>query len=165
MGTPTPILQLEKVYTCLGFESVLLVLVGSSLFFLKCFNYGLFSREYHKSLSAEESEDTTWRTLRKLFIIFIFVWAVYISFIVFFVQIFTLDTSLFTANPLIFDETVPIIHSLQIVFYITTTFQTLYFFTHIYKLVSSLKSVDPNFKKKVDDSIVVNEDTEDEIKF
>ena len=41
MGTPTPILQLEKVYTCLGFESVLLVLVGSSLFFLKCFYFAV----------------------------------------------------------------------------------------------------------------------------
>ncbi len=165
MGMANPIPQLEKIYTCLGFESVLLVLVGSSLFLLKSFNYGLFSREYHKSLSAEESEDTTWKTLRKLFIIFVFVWAVYISFIVFFVQIFTLDTSLFTANPLTFEETVPIIHSLQFVFYATTTFQTLYFFTHIYKLVSSLKSVDPNFKKKVDDSIKIDVDTDDDIKF
>lgn len=156
----------EQLYTALGFENVLLVLVGSSLFLLKCFNFGIFSREYWKSLSAEESEDNTWRIFRKLIIIFIFVWAVYITFILFFVQIFKLETSLFTASSLSYQETIPVINSLQLVFYLTTVFQTLYFFSHMYKLVSSLKSVDPNFKKKVDDSIKINDDEDDDdIKF
>ncbi|MHA1111137.1 MAG: hypothetical protein ACTSRE_08540, partial [Promethearchaeota archaeon] len=156
----------EQLYAALGFENVLLVLVGSSLFLLKCFNFGIFSREYWKSLSIEESEDNTWRILRKLIIIFIFVWAVYITFILFFVQLFELETSLFTIYTLSYTETEPIIHSLQLVFYFTTVFQTLYFFSHMYKLVSSLKSVDPNFKKKVDETIKIDDDDDDDdIKF
>jgi hypothetical protein len=163
MGLPTPQLILESIYTALGFESILTVLAGTTLFLLKSFNYGVFSREYWKSLSQEESEDTTWRTLRRLFIIFLFVWAVYISFIVFFVEIFQLQTSLFTSSTLTYEDTQPIIHSLKLVFYITTTIQSMYFYTHIYKLVSALKSVDPNFKKKVDSTIKIDED--EEIKF
>jgi hypothetical protein len=154
----------QKLYMALGFENVLLVLVGAALFLLKCFNYGIFSREYWKTLSVEESEDTTWRVFRKLIIIFVFVWAVYITFILFFVQIFRLETSLFTASILTYNETVPIFNSLHLVFYITTVFQTLYFFSNMYKLVSSLKSVDPNFKKKVDTSIKIDEE-DDEITF
>ena len=156
----------EKVYTALGFESPLLVLVGTSLFLLKSFNYGIISRGgYWKSLSHAETEDTAWSIFRKLIIIFLFVWAVYISFILFFVQIFRLETSLFTATPLNYDSTKLILHSLQLIFYITTTIQTLYFLTHIYKIVSSLKSVDPNFKKKIDESIKIEEDQDDDIKF
>ena len=155
----------QQLYTALGFENVLIVLVGFSLFLLKCFNFGIFSREYWKSLSVEESEDNAWRILRKLVIIFLFVWAVYIAFILFFVQIFGLETSLFTASTLTYGETVPIINSLQLVFYITMVFQTLYFFSHMYKLVSSLKSVDPNFKKKVDETIKIDDDDDDDIKF
>ena len=152
-----------QLFTALGFESVVLVSIGVFLFLLKSFNYGVFSRENWKSLSAEESEDTTWRISRKLIIIFIFIWAIYTLVIVFFVQYFSLGTSLFTNDVLTYETTIPIFHSLQIAFYLTTTIQTLYFLTHIYKLVSALKSVDPNFKKKVDNSIKINED--DDIKF
>jgi hypothetical protein len=159
----TPNTWLMELYTSLGFESVFLVLVGTSLFLLKSFKYGVFSREFHKNLSVEESEDTAWRTTRKLVIIFVFVWAVYITFILFFIQIFKLETQLFTGVLLSYIAAEPIFHSLQIVFYITTTFQTLYFLTHIYKLVSSLKSVDPNYKKKVDETIKI--DPDEEIKF
>ncbi|TFG16938.1 MAG: hypothetical protein EU530_11285 [Promethearchaeota archaeon] len=156
----------DQLYTALGFESVLLVLVGASLFLLKCFNFGIFSREYWKSLSVEESEDNAWRIFRKLIIIFIFVWALYITFILFFVQIFQLETSLFTADILTYGEAEPIVHSLKLIFYITTVFQTIYFFSHMFKLVSSLKSVDPNFKKKVDDTIIIDDDhDDDDIKF
>ncbi|MBN2156336.1 MAG: hypothetical protein JW776_09845 [Candidatus Lokiarchaeota archaeon] len=156
----------QKMYTILGFESVILVLIGASLFLLKSFNYGFFSREYWKNPGFVESEDNAWRLLRKLFIIFLYVWAVYIASILFFVQIFKLETSLFTSIQLTYETAQPIIHSLQFVFYITTTMQALYFFTHIYKLVSPLKSADPNYKKKVDESIKIDlDDDDDEIKF
>lgn len=138
------------------FESIYVVILGISLYNLKAFMYGYFSKEFWRSQTAwKDLESTPFRYIRKFSAIFFFVFSTYMAIIMFFIDFYNLT------NP--FGEFGQI--SLLLVFFIFSTFESLYFYKNKHKLVEQLKIQDKDFKKKVDENIMLENDDEDEIKF
>jgi hypothetical protein len=138
------------------FESVYVVILGISLYNLKAFMFGYFSKEFWRSqLSFKELEQTPLRYFRKFTAIFFFVFSTYMAIIMFFIDIYNL-TSPFGE----YGQT-----SLLLVFFVFSTLESLYFYKNRHKLVEQLKIQADGYKKKVDENIMVEKDDEDEIKF
>jgi hypothetical protein len=136
------------------FENVYIVIIGISLYNIKAFKFGYFSREFWKqNLSFKERENTLVRYLRKFLVIFFFVWAVYTAVIIFLIDIYEISSPFGEYGP----------ETLQLVFYSFSFIEIIYFYMNKEKLVDPLRVQDKDFKKKIDENIVIEED--DEIKF
>ena len=149
-----PIFYGIREFYFLLFENVYIVVVGISLYNIKAFKYGYFSREFWKqNLSFKERENTLIRYLRKFLVIFFFVWAIYTAIIIFFIDIHEIISPFGHYGP----------ETLQLVFYSFSFAESIYFYKNKEKLVDPLRIQDKDFKKKVDDNIIIEDD--DEIKF
>lgn len=147
---------MKDFFLTFQFESIYVFILGISLYNLKAFKFGYFSKEFWRSqLSFRELESSAWRYLRKFSAIFFFVFSTYMAIIMFFIDFYNL-TSPFGE----YGQT-----SLLLVFFIFSTLESLYFYKNKHKLVEQLKIQDKDFKKKVDENILLENDDEDEIKF
>ncbi|MBD3352249.1 MAG: hypothetical protein GF364_12250 [Candidatus Lokiarchaeota archaeon] len=157
-------LWFEEIFITLQFESTLIIILGITLFSIKAFKHGYFSKEYWKSnLTYDERRSTWYRYLRKFIVVFLYSWGIYTAFISYFIEIFGLSTPFEYGG----------IDSLLLVFYLAALLQSIYFFKNKTEVVSPLKTQQDDFKKKVDETIQIAEvkpkkpieEEQDEIKF
>ncbi|MHA1340059.1 MAG: hypothetical protein ACTSRZ_07605 [Promethearchaeota archaeon] len=133
-----------NILSYLQFKSPLIYIIGISLFSIKAFKYGYFSKEFWKyELTYEERRDTFLRYLRKFIVIFFYCWGVYLAVLLYYIDYFGLTTP-FDYNDL---------DTLILVFYISLYLESIYFFKNKQNLVHHLKVQQKDYKKKVDESI------------
>jgi hypothetical protein len=146
---------LEYIFQALQMESLWVVIIGISLFCLKSFKYGYFSKEFWKTNVPYSQMAPKWyRFIRKATVIFMFVWANYVALMIIIIDIFSLTSPFGTYGGL---------DAMQLVFYTASFIQSLYFYTNMEKIVDPLKVNASDFKKKIDKNIKV--DDKNQIKF
>ena len=145
-----------EIWKGLGYTNIFVVLIGINFFFLKAFRLGFFSFEYWKvDLSLKREK---YAILRKLLVIFLYIWANYIALMMFVIEKYGLNNTFhvaFTLN--------------NLVFHVFTVSATLIFYLNMRKIVDALKSGGKDYKKKINKQIIIepeaDSDYSNELKF
>lgn len=143
----------QNILLGLQFESLLLVILGITLWNIKAFKFGYFSKEYWKSgLSYQQTRDTWYRYLRKFIVVFFYSWGIYVACITYIIEVFSLSTPFNYGD---FD-------TIQIVYYFAILLESIYFYKNKMKIVEHLKVQQKDFAKKEDKSIKVEEEKQNQ---
>jgi hypothetical protein len=127
----------------LGYDSVLIVLLGITFFCIKAFRLGFFSFEYWRAdINTRKEKHSIYR---KLITIFLYVWASYLAFMISFIE----------SNPILVNPFDVDFNLLNLVFHIFTVTASLIFYTNMGKIVDALKPSNKDFKKKIDEDIII----------
>ncbi|MCP4760444.1 MAG: hypothetical protein GY870_01600 [archaeon] len=155
LGIEFNFVDIQLTIDALFFESILIQIVGISLYFVKAFTLGFFSREFFRgNLSYKETERTFLRYIRKLIVIFFFVWGNYLFIILFFIETLNIPDPFGSYA----------IESLKLFFFLSCFIECLYFYRNRDSLIDQRKMKSEDFKQKIDKDIKLDTDT-DEIKF
>lgn len=139
----------KDIFLGLQFESIILVIIGITLWSIKSFKYGYFSKEYWKSgLSYQQTRDTWYRYLRKFIVVFFYSWGIYVACITYIIEAYHLTTPFNYGD---FD-------TIQIIYYFSILFESIYFYKNKGKIVEHLRVQQKDFAKKEDKSLKVEEE-------
>ncbi|MHA1819518.1 MAG: hypothetical protein ACTSU2_10570 [Promethearchaeota archaeon] len=133
---------IQETFSILQFnQSILIAVIGISLYSYKSFKYGFFYKEFFNRHPDTKRIAPTWpHILRRTFVIFLFVIGNYMAIMITIIYRYNLSNPI---GPHV------ALDSMQLIFYIFVLFESLYFYTHMNKVVDELKiSEDEKDKKK-----------------
>jgi len=135
-----------NIINYLQFKSIFIYIIGMTLFSIKAFKYGYFSKEFWKyELSYKERRNTWYRYLRKFIVVFFYFWGVYLSILLYYIDYFHLITP-FEYNDL---------DMLLLIFYLSVYIESFYFYTNKKKLIHHLQVKKEDYKVKIDKTIQI----------